>query len=57
MKLGNILITNIKDHVRKEYEQGNASNAYTAYRALTGASITDSWKIVKPWIREWEGEK
>ena len=57
MKLGNILITNIKDHVRKEYEQGNASNAYTAYRALTGASITDSWKIVKPWIKKWEGKK
>lgn len=38
---------------------GGCSNeaAYLAYRNITGASVQESWRAVKPWVKEWEGKK
>ena len=58
MRIFNLAILNIKNHVYKAYQNNNKSNeaAYAAYRAVTGASVQESWHVVKPWIREWEGK-
>lgn len=29
--------------------------AYAEYRKLTGANVKESWKVVKPWVRKWDG--
>ena len=55
MRILNLVIINLKKHVYKAYKNGNEA-AYAAYRAVTGANIADSWKIVKPWIKKWEGK-
>jgi hypothetical protein len=55
MKLFNLVILNVKSHVRKAYQNGNEA-AYAAYRAVTGVSVQESWKVVKPWIREWRND-
>lgn len=59
MRLFNLVILNIKKHVYRAYQNSdkkhNNEAAYAAYRAVTGASIQESWGIVKPWIREWGG--
>ena len=54
MRIFNLAILNIKNHVYKAYQNNNKSNeaAYAAYRAVTGASVQESWRVVKPWIRE-----
>ena len=67
MKIGNIVILNnksnryaiidIEKHVRAAYIKGDNEAAYAACRAVTGASVQESWRIVKPWIKEWEGKK
>lgn len=67
MKLFNLVILNnkgnryaiidIQKRIRDVYIKGNNEAAYAAYRAVTGADIKESWRVVKPWIREWEGKK
>lgn len=39
-----------------EYNRRNTEGAYAIYRILTGASIQESWRVVKPWIKIWEGK-
>ena len=66
MKIGNLVILNnkndryaiidIKKRIREVYIKGNSESAYAMYRAITGADVKESWRIVKPWIREWEGK-
>ena len=66
MKLFNLLILNnkggkyavvdIKKRIREVYIKGDNESAYAAYRAITGADIKESWRVVKPWIREWGGK-
>ena len=66
MKLGNLVILNnrgnryviidIEKHVREAYIKGDTEAAYAAYRAITGADVKESWRIVKPLIKEWEGK-
>jgi hypothetical protein len=57
MKIGNLVILNIKKRVLNAYINGNSEAAYAVYRILTGASIKESWRVVKPWIKKWEGKK
>jgi|LFRM01.1.fsa_nt_gb hypothetical protein len=59
MRIFNLAILNIKNHVYKAYQNNNKSNeaAYAAYRIITGASVQESWHVVKPWIKKWEGKK
>jgi hypothetical protein len=59
MRIFNLAILNIKNHVYKAYQNNNKSNeaAYAAYRTITGADIKESWHVVKPWIKKWEGKK
>lgn len=66
MKIGNLVILNnkgnkyaiidIQKRIRDVYIKGNNEAAYAAYRTITGADVKESWRVVKPWIREWEGE-
>ena len=30
---------------------------YAAYRAITGATVQESWRVVKPWLNGWERKK
>ena len=67
MKIGNLVILNnkndryaiidIKKRIREVYIKGNNEAAYAAYRIITGASVQESWHVVKPWIKKWEGKK
>jgi hypothetical protein len=66
LKLFNLLIINnkggkyavidIKKRIREVYIKGDNEAAYAAYRIITGASIKESWRVVKPWLREWGGK-
>ena len=56
MKIGNFAIFNIKKRVINAYINGNSESAYAIYRLLTGADVKESWRVVKPWIRKWEGK-
>lgn len=62
MKLFNLVILNnkgkryaiidIQKRIREIYIKGNSESAYAAYRIITGASIQESWRVVKPWIKK-----
>ena len=54
---GKYAIVDIKERVKEVYIKGDNEAAYAAYRAITGATVQESWKVVKPWVREWEGKK
>ena len=66
MKIGILVILNnkgikyaiidIQKRIRDVYIKGNNEAAYAAYRTITGAEVKASWRIVTPWIREWEGK-
>jgi len=66
MKLFNLVILNnkgnryaiidIQKRIREVYIKGNTESAYAMYRAITGAEVKESWRTVKPWIKEWEGK-
>ena len=56
MKLLGIAIIRIKKRVHQEYIKGGNEAAYATYRAITGATIQEGWKKVKPWVREWGRE-
>ena len=53
---GKFIIVDIKKRIREVYIKGNSEAAYAAYRAITGATIFESWRVVKPWIKIWEGK-
>ena len=65
---GKYAVVDIKKRVREAYgdmldTEGAYSHkpdneaAYATYRAITGATVQESWKYCKPLIREWEGKK
>lgn len=66
MKIGNLVILNnkgnkyaiidIQKRIRDVYIKGNNEAAYAAYRTITGADVKESWRVVKPWLREWGGK-
>lgn len=53
-RTGKFAVVDIKKRVREVYIKGDNEAAYAAYRAITGATVQESWKIVKPWVKEWE---
>jgi hypothetical protein len=53
---GRYAVVDIKWRVREVYINGNEV-AYAAYRAITGATVQESHKAVRPWLNEWEGKK
>jgi hypothetical protein len=57
---GKYAIVDIKERVEQVYwtnAVGGNEAAYAAYRAITGATVQESHKVVKQWIKEWEGKK
>ena len=52
-----IRLINVKRRVYEVYIIGGSEAAYATYRAITGATVQESWKIVKKWIKVWEGKK
>jgi hypothetical protein len=50
-------LINVKRRVYEVYIIGGSEAAYATYRAITGATVQESWKIVKKWIKVWEGKK
>jgi hypothetical protein len=53
---GRYTIVDIEKRVREVYANGDNEAAYATYRAITGASVQESWRVVKPWIKEWEAK-
>jgi hypothetical protein len=53
---GKYAIVDIEKRIRDVYIKGDNEAAYAAYRAITGASVRESWHTVKPWIKKWEGK-
>ena len=51
-----IRLINVKRRVYEAYISGGKEAAYATYRAITGATVQESWKIVKKWIRGWRKE-
>ncbi len=58
MILGNVIVP-LKKRIKEVYEAAKVDKneaAYAAYRAITGASVQESWQYCKPLIKEWEGK-
>lgn len=55
-KGGKYAVVDIKKRIREVYIKGDNEAAYLAYRNITGATISESWRVVKPWLREWGGK-
>lgn len=47
-------VINVKKRVREAYASGGNEAAYATYRAITGATVKESWRVVKKWIKDWE---
>lgn len=50
-------IVDINARLRKVYLDGDNEAVYATYRAITGANVAESWRVCKPLIKLWEGEK
>ena len=50
-------IVDVRERVHEAYKTasftGRNEAAYATYRAITGATVKESWRVVKPWIKEW----
>ena len=46
-------IVDVKQRVYEAYVNGGNEAAYATYRAIKGADVQESWRVVKPWIRGW----
>ena len=46
-------IVHVKQRVYEAYVNGGNEAAYATYRAIMGVGVQESWRVVKPWIREW----
>ena len=53
---GRYVVIDIKQRIMEVYIKGDNESAYAAYRAITGATVQESHKAVRPWLNEWEGE-
>jgi hypothetical protein len=51
-----IRLINVKRRVYEAYISGGNEAAYATYRAIKGADVQESWRTVKPWIKEWRGK-
>lgn len=56
MKIFGLYIIHIKRRIEQIYIKGGNEAAYAAYRTITGVTVQESWKVVKKWIKEWEGK-
>ena len=45
-------VVDIEKRLREVYIKGGNEAAYAAYRAITGATVKESWRVCKKWIRE-----
>lgn len=54
---GKYAIVDIKKRLREVYIKGDNEAVYATYRAITGATVQESWRYCKPLIREWEGKR
>lgn len=46
-------IVDVKQRVHEEYINGGNEAAYAAYRAIMGVDAKESWRVCKPWVKEW----
>ena len=47
-------LINVKKRVHDAYKSGGNEAAYATYRAIMGATVQESWRVVKKWIKDWE---
>ena len=54
---GKYAVVDIKYRVADAYlNNGGNEAAYEVYRHIMGVGVQESWRVVKPWIRGWEGK-
>ena len=46
-------VVDVQKRVHEAYTNGGNEAAYATYRAIMGVDAKESWRVVKPWIREW----
>lgn len=51
-----IRLINVKRRVYEAYISGGNEAAYATYRAITRATVKESWRVVKKWIKDWRGK-
>jgi hypothetical protein len=56
-RIGKYIILDIEKRLREVYIKGDSEAMYGAYRAVTGATVKESWQVCKPLIKKWEGKK
>ena len=49
-------IVDVQKRVHEAYKAGGNEAAYEVYRHIMGVGVQESWRVVKPWIRGWEGK-
>ena len=54
---GKYAIVDINARLREIYLRGKNEAVYSAYRAIMNVDTEESYKVVRPLIREWEGKK
>ena len=58
---GKYAVVDIKERIHSAHLGSDWTHrreaCYAAYRAIMGVDAKESWKAVKPWLREWEGKK
>lgn len=50
-------VVDINERLKAVYMHGDNEAVYATYRAITGATVQESWAYCKPLIKVWEGEK
>ena len=53
---GKYAVVDIKRRVREVYIKSDNESCYATYRAITGATVQESWKYCKPLIKLWSEE-
>ena len=54
---GKYAVVDIHKRVRDIWIKGDNESAYLAYRNITGWGVQESHRVVKTWLKKWEGEK
>jgi hypothetical protein len=56
-RIGKYIILDVERRIKEVYDRWGSEAAYSTYRAITGATVKESWRVCKPLIKKWEGIK
>jgi len=53
---GRYAVVDIEQRIISIYLADGREAAYAAYRNIMDTGVKESWRVCKPWIKEWEGK-